>query len=152
MTCPSNSTSVPGEHLVTLAQAIAADAHQGQVDKAGRPYIEHPQRVAARVADDPLAAATAWLHDVVEDTPWTLQALDEAGVPTSVLEAVDALTKREGEPAASYYARVRQNPLARRVKLADLDDNSDAQRLDLLPPETQERLRLKYEGARRALA
>lgn len=133
-----------------LAETVARTAHDGQFDKAGQPYISHPARVAARVADDEHAVVVAWLHDVVEDTATTLTEL-AATFPAAVVRAVDALTKRPGEPVNAYYARVRAVPLARRVKLADLADNSDATRLARLDPATRERLRAKYAHAHAVL-
>lgn len=135
-----------GRSVSALAEQLAREAHEGQVDKAGNPYITHPARVAARVADDEYAAAAAWLHDVVEDTDVTLSDL-EARFPTEVTDAVDALTRRDGEAPADYYARVRQVPLALQVKLADLEDNSDPARLALLDAATRDRLTAKYARA-----
>lgn len=136
--------------IAVLAKEIAAAAHRGQVDKAGQPYITHPARVAARVAGDEHAVAAAWLHDVVEDTPVTLADLEDS-FPTEVTIAVDALTRRPGEAPADYYARVRAVPLALTVKLADLADNSDPQRLARLDVATRERLIAKYARARAEL-
>lgn len=136
--------------ITQAAQRIATVAHTGQVDKAGRPYITHPARVAARVAGDDHAVAVAWLHDVVEDTTVTLTDLGEQ-FPAEVVAAVDALTRRDGEEPAEYYARVRRIPLALTVKLADLADNSDPQRLARLDDATRERLVAKYARARAEL-
>lgn len=133
------------------AELLARTAHQGQVDKAGRAYITHPERVAARVRGDQEAEAAAWLHDVVEDTGYGLDDLRAKGFPESVVLAVDAVTKRAGESKDAYYARVASNPLAVKVKLADLDDNSDPARLALLDEATRERLIAKYEYARARL-
>lgn len=138
--------------LARRAEALAVAAHAGQTDKAGRPYIEHPARVAVRVApcgDE--AVAVAWLHDVAEDTEVSLGDLREAGFPEHVVSAVDALTKRSGEPLADYCGRVAANRLALLVKTADLADNSDPQRLALLDPRTRARLEAKYARARRLL-
>lgn len=126
--------------ITQAAQRIATVAHAGQVDKAGRPYITHPARVAARVAGDDHAVAVAWLHDVVEDTTVTLADLREQ-FPAEVVAAVDD----------EYYARVRRVPLALTVKLADLADNSDPQRLARLDDATRERLVAKYARARAEL-
>ncbi len=136
--------------IAELAEMIAAEAHAGQVDKAGQPYITHPARVAARVAGDEHAVAAAWLHDVVEDTEVTLADLEQA-FPPDVTAAVDALTRRRDEPPAEYYARVRRVPLALTVKLADMADNSDPQRLAQLDAATRERLIAKYARARAEL-
>lgn len=102
---------------------IANHAHAGQFDKGGKPYILHPLRVMmAMDGDDERIVAV--LHDVVEDSCWLLEALIEQGLRPDLAEAVDALTHRDGEPyMASYIERVAANPLARKVKLADLADN-----------------------------
>ncbi len=94
---------------ITAAQQVASDAHAGQTDKAGRPYLDHPRRVAAHVAgttDDPDAVAAAWLHDVVEDTAITLDQLRALGFPETVIDAVDALTRRPGPTAERRWAVV----------------------------------------------
>lgn len=138
------------QHLleqVELARQIATRAHAGQTDKAGRPYIDHPRRVAARLADLQ-AQAAAWLHDVIEDTEVTAEDLRNEGVDDEVIAAVELLT-RTGDDA--YYARIAEHPLAREVKLADIADNTDPARTALLDPETRQRLATKYEHARRAL-
>lgn len=139
--------------IVAQARDLAHRAHAGQVDKAGRPYIEHVARVAAAVSDDPEAEAVAWLHDVAEDSPHMHSEL--LGFDLRILEAVGALTRIAGSPEISgamrYYAAIRSNPIALRVKLADIADNSDEARLALLDDETAARLRLKYAKARRAL-
>lgn len=136
--------------LERAAEEIARRAHAGQVDKAGSPYIEHPRRVAERAAVlagprlRASAVATAWLHDVVEDTPVGLEDLAADGIPTEVLTAVELVTKKVGEPVETYFARIRQNPLARVVKMADLIDNTDPNRVKKLDEETRERLGAKY--------
>jgi (p)ppGpp synthase/HD superfamily hydrolase len=141
--------------LVAEARRIATEAHAGQVDKIGDPYIGHPERVAEHIASvgahDAEAIAVAWLHDVVEDTDVTLDALRSAGFDEYVVAAVDAVTRRRGESAAEYYGRVSANSLARLVKLADVMDNTDAERMSRLDPETRKRLARKYEWALRAI-
>ena len=137
------------------ARRVALQAHDGQVDKAGAPYITHPARVAARVRDaggGVRAEAVAWLHDVVEDCGVTLDDLRGQGFDDGVVAAVDALTRRDGVPAEAYYARIAADPLALAVKLADVADNADPARLALLDPATRTRLEDKYAAARRALA
>lgn len=133
--------------LVERAEGVARRAHGRQVDKAGLPYIGHPERVAAAVAGDPVAQAVAWLHDVVEDTDVTLADLRDAGLPERVVVAVDAITRRDEEPRDDYYARVANDPIALRVKRADIADNSGSQRMGLLDEATQARLRAKYAHA-----
>jgi (p)ppGpp synthase/HD superfamily hydrolase len=129
------------------AIAIAAEAHAGQVDKAGTPYILHPLRVMLRVRTAPERIA-AVLHDVVEDTPWTLEALAAEGFAAEVLSAVEALTRREGESYEAFVARAGADPIGRAVKLADLAENMDLTRLDA--PSAQDLARL--ERYRRAVA
>lgn len=135
--------------LVARAKELAYRAHAGQVDKAGRPYIEHVARVAAAVADDPEAEAVAWLHDVLEDQPWAEQACwDTLGL--NLMLCVILLT-RTTATGSQYYSRIRKVPLALRVKLADIADNADESRLSLLDDKTADRLRRKYAKAREAL-
>lgn len=116
--------------MSTLERAIeiAAQAHAGQLDKAGAPYILHPLRVMLRM-EDAEARIAAVLHDVVEDSNWTLDALAREGFSDTVLRAVDALTKRPGEDRFDAARRAARDPLARRVKLADNAENSDLSRI-----------------------
>jgi len=110
------------------AIALAADAHQGQKDKAGQPYILHPLRIMLRLSGEQERIA-AVLHDVVEDTHWTLEQLRQEGFAEGVLEAVEALTRREGEDYFDFVRRAAENPIARVVKIADLEDNADPSRI-----------------------
>ena len=112
----------------SIARAIAERAHAGQVDKAGKPYIGHPAHVAISVEGDK-AKAVAWLHDVVEDTPMTFDDLRAAGIDDEVLAALELLTHDKTVPYMEYVAAIRENDLARTVKLADLAHNSDLSRL-----------------------
>ncbi|HEX6748587.1 MAG TPA: HD domain-containing protein [Longimicrobium sp.] len=128
---------------------IAVEAHAGQKDRAGAPYILHPLRVMFRVQTEAERMA-AVLHDVVEDTPWTLDDLRARGFAEEVVEAVDALTKREGEPYDAFVDRSAANPVARRVKIADLEDNMDVRRTGNLSEKDVERLN-KYLRAWRRL-
>lgn len=132
------------------AKALAHRAHAGQLDKAGRPYIEHVSRVAAAVADDPAAEVVAWLHDCMEDAPWTEEII-RCNFPLRISLAVAAITRWPGHSADWYYARVRENALALRVKLADIADNANEQRLALLDERVATYLRMKYAKARQAL-
>lgn len=127
------------------AIALAALAHEGQTDKAGQPYILHPLRVMLACQGE-AAQICAVLHDVVEDTPWTLAALREAGYSESVLMTLDHLTKRPGENYEQFIDRVLENELACLVKLADLADNQDLSRLAEVTTADQERL-LRYQAA-----
>lgn len=136
--------------MVRVAELIATRAHAGQTDKSGSAYITHPARVVARLHTR-REQMTGWLHDVVEDTDTTLADLTEAGLPAEVVAAVDALTRRPGEDPDTYYGRVATDPLAVAVKHADLDDNSDPDRLAQLDTETRARLGRKYAHARAVL-
>jgi (p)ppGpp synthase/HD superfamily hydrolase len=110
------------------AIAIAAEAHAGQVDKAGQPYILHPLRVMLRVASDHERMA-AVLHDVVEDTGVSLPQLAAEGFAPQVVAAVEALTKRPGESRVDAAQRAAADPIARKVKLADNAENMDLTRI-----------------------
>ncbi|QSQ19860.1 GTP pyrophosphokinase [Pyxidicoccus parkwayensis] len=127
------------------ALALAVQAHRGQKDKAGQTYILHPLRVMMRLETD-AERTVALLHDVVEDTPWTLEKLRAEGYPEEVLSALDALTRRDGETYEAFIERVRPHALARRVKLADLEDNMDVRRLAAVTPKDAERL-ARYRAA-----
>jgi hypothetical protein len=131
------------------AIALATDAHAGMTDKAGRPYIEHPIRVMAAMGTD-VERMIAVLHDVLEDTPVTVDELRTRGCPPEVVEAVEILTKRNGENYDEFIQRIRdsRNELALRVKLADIADNEDEKRLALLDPAVAQRLRSKYSDTR----
>ena len=121
------------------AIVLASQAHAGQVDKTGQPYILHPLRVMLRLGD-PAARIVAMLHDVVEDTDITLDDLRRGGYPAEVVEAVDLVTRREGESYEAFIERLAPHPIARLVKLADLEDNMDTSRLPGITEKTRERL------------
>ena len=108
--------------VLERAIALALRAHAGHVDRAGKPYILHPLRVMLRF-EEPLAMIAAVLHDVVEDSDITLEDLRTARFPEEVVSAVDALTRRPNETYDVYIRRAAENPLARQVKIADLEDN-----------------------------
>jgi len=110
------------DQIFVRAVRIATNAHRGQTGKDGRPYIEHCERVAMRV--EPALRPIAYLHDVVEKSEgWTMDRLRLDGFPETVIEAVDALTRRKGEDEESFVLRAASNPLALPVKRADLEDN-----------------------------
>lgn len=128
--------------LYDKALQIAVRAHKGQKDKAGHDYILHPIRVSER-CDDPRAKIVALLHDTIEDTDVTADYLREEGFTEEIVEAVLAVTRREGEEYDDYVRRAAQNELGRMVKRADLEDNMDIRRLPELTDRDVERLR-KY--------
>jgi hypothetical protein len=110
------------------AIAIAAEAHRGQIDKAGRPYILHPIRVML-ACNDEAAQIVAVLHDVVEDTDWTAEALRAEGAGEDILAALDTVTRRTDETYSALIERAARNEIGRAVKIADLHDNLDLSRL-----------------------
>lgn len=118
---------------------IAVAAHRGQTDKAGQPYILHPLRLLAQMRTEP-EQIVAVLHDVVEDSDWTFEDLRERSFDDEILAALDALTRRDGEPYETYVERAAADPIARRVKIADLEDNLDVRRLGPLTDADRERL------------
>ena len=133
--------------MSTLERAIqiAVQAHMGQKDKGGEPYILHPLRIMFTMHTD-LERIVAVLHDVVEDSEWTLDHLRDEGFPDQVLAAVDCLTRKSDEPYEDFIERVQINTLARTVKIADLEDNLDASRIPELTDKDIERIR-KYQKA-----
>ena len=131
------------------AIAIAAEAHAGAQDKAGQPYILHPLRVMLRLAATE-ERIVAVLHDVVEDTPVTLEQLRENGFSEVVVAAVEALTKRQGETRLQAAERAAVNPIARAVKLADNAENMDLSRISAPTEKDYARLR-EYEQVRALL-
>lgn len=129
------------------AIAIAAEAHAGQVDKAGEPYILHPLRVMMRLetVEDRIVGV---LHDVVEDNPtWPLAALRAEGFSDAILQAIDAVTRREDEDYETFVRRAGGNEIGRRVKLADLADNLELARIKTPGPMDHERME-RYRKAR----
>ena len=127
------------------AYEIAKRAHLGQIDKAGEDYIKHPEKVASFVNSDE-EKAVAYLHDVIEDTKLTLEDLREYGFSEEVLKAVDVITKKKGQDYQTYLNFVKENKLARVVKLADLRHNSDLTRLINITEKDIER-KEKYQKA-----
>lgn len=118
---------------------FAEECHRGQVDKDGAMYILHPLRVMRKM-DSETEKIVGVLHDVVEDTPVTLQILKEKGYSQEIVDAVDCLTKREDESYEDFIERCKQNPIALKVKIADLEDNMDIRRIDVLTEKDMERL------------
>jgi hypothetical protein len=125
--------------MATIEKAlqIAAKAHEGQKDKDGQPYILHPLRLMMAVEGEE-ARIVAVLHDVVEDTAVTLDDLRAAGFGEGIIAAVACVTHRKGDESyADYVVRCKGNDIARRVKLADLDNNARLGRVLLRPDRLQ---------------
>lgn len=114
---------------IELAKKIATEAHRGQFRRNGKtPYIKHPKAVAKELEQYYLMRETylpvAWLHDVLENTDLHILDLLHRGIPFEIAAAVEALTKRDDEDYLQYILRVRRNPIAIMVKIADMKDNS----------------------------
>ena len=130
---------------IERAVVIAAEAHAGQVDKAGAAYLLHPLRLMLQVETED-ERIVAVLHDVVEDSDWTLEALRAEGFSEPVLAAIDSVTRRGGETYDAFVQRAGRDPIGRPVKLADLRDNCDLGRIP--SPTDKDRSRVaKYERA-----
>ena len=115
--------------LTKMAMKLCFAAHKDQLDKSGLPYVFHPFHLAEQMTDE-LTTVTALRHGVVEDTPYSLEDLRQMGFPEEVMEALRLLTHDDDTPYLDYVVRLKDNPIARAVKLADLRHNSDMTRLD----------------------
>ena len=134
--------------MATLEQAIslAAKQHEGQVDKANAPYILHPLRVMLNVPTIE-HKIVAVLHDILEDTETTIEDLYQFGFQEHIIDSIVALTKKQGETRLEAAQRARQNPIARVVKLADINDNMDLSRISSPTSKDFERLN-EYQQVR----
>jgi (p)ppGpp synthase/HD superfamily hydrolase len=131
--------------LLEKAIQLAVYAHRGQVDKSGQPYILHPLRIMLSV-DTTEEKIVAVLHDVVEDTSFTIEDLVSEGIPDICVQAIELLTHDKAIPYMNYIEQIATNPLSTKVKLADLRDNSDISRLKEITDTDKERLK-KYRIA-----
>lgn len=131
--------------MTKQAMKIAYEAHEGQTDKSGIPYIFHPIHLAEQMTDED-TCTVALLHDVVEDTHFTIDDLREQGFPKQITDAILLLSHDKSVPYLDYVKGVRDNPIARTVKLTDLRHNSDMSRLDFVDEKTCERID-KYRKA-----
>lgn len=129
-----------------MAMKLCFQAHKEQVDKVGLPYIFHPFHLAEQMEDE-LTVTVALLHDVVEDSEYTLEDLRQRGFAPEVLEAVALLTHDPAVPYEDYLVPIKANPIARRVKLADLTHNSDPTRVR----EATESMLARWEKYRKAI-
>ena len=110
------------------AVSIAIDAHKDQFDKVGKPYITHVFRVMEKGRND-TEKICGVLHDVVEDTPWTLEELEAEGFAPEIIETLALLTHDEQDSYESYIQQIHAHPIACRIKIHDLEDNMDIRRL-----------------------
>jgi (p)ppGpp synthase/HD superfamily hydrolase len=115
--------------LTKKALRLCFDAHREQVDKTGLPYVFHPFHLAEQMKDE-YTTVCALLHDVVEDTDYTLEDLRDMGFPHEVVDALALLTHDPAVPYMDYVKVIATNPIARKVKMADLRHNSDLSRMD----------------------
>ena len=111
--------------LIEQSLAIALRAYAGKTDKAGHAYILHPLRLMAKMSNE-TEMSVALLHDVIEDSDITAAQLLTEGIPEQVVTAVLCLSKQRNETYQDFVLRAKQNPLARKVKLADIEDNMAA--------------------------
>ncbi len=131
--------------LTKKAMRLCFQAHKDQVDKSGMPYVFHPFHLAEQMTSED-TTVVALLHDVVEDTAYTLGDLRAMGYPPQVIEALALMTHDDAMPYLDYVAALKENPIARAVKLADLRHNSDLTRLDTVDAKARERV-AKYAKA-----
>ena len=135
--------------LTSKALKLCFTAHKDQLDKSGLPYVFHPFHLAGQMTNEYTTIA-ALLHDVVEDTAYTFSDLAAMGFPEEVISALRLLTHDPAVPYMEYVAQIKQNPVARAVKLADLRHNSDLTRLDQIDERALARVE-KYAAAIRLL-
>lgn len=131
--------------LTKLALKVAFDAHKEQTDKNGIPYIFHPYHLAEQMTDE-ISTCVALLHDVVEDTTVTFTQLSEIGFPSEIIDTLKLLTHDADVPYMDYVRKIADNPIAKKVKLADLRHNSDLTRMDVVSDKDLAR-RKKYLDA-----
>lgn len=131
--------------LTKKALKISFNAHKNQVDKSGMPYVFHPFHLAEQM-DDEYSVCVALLHDVIEDTDITVEDLKAEGFPKEVINAIELMTHSDSVPYLDYVKIIKNNSIARKVKLADLKHNSDLSRLDNIDDKALERVE-KYKKA-----
>lgn len=131
------------------ALKLCFEAHKEQVDKSGMPYVFHPFHVAEEM-DDEETTVVALLHDLIEDTDYTLDDLRNMGFSNKVVEAIEAMTHLPEVSYEDYLRNIKRNPIAKKVKLADVRHNSDQTRLDVID-ERAEYWKKKYQFAYQVL-
>lgn len=127
------------------ALRLCFEAHKNQVDKSGMPYVFHPFHLAEQMTDEN-TTVVALLHDVIEDTTYTINDLKNMGFNDTILEAISLMTHSKDVPYMDYVTEIKKNPIAKAVKLADLKHNSDLSRLDVVDEKSIERTK-KYKKA-----
>ena len=131
--------------MTKIALRLCFEAHRDQLDKSGLPYVFHPFHLAEQMTDED-TTVVALLHDLIEDTDHTLEELRALGFGEQILTAIALMTHDESVPYMEYVAAIKENPIARAVKLADLRHNSDLTRLESVTPYDVERTE-KYAQA-----
>lgn len=127
------------------AMKLCFEKHKEQFDKSGLPYVFHPFHLAEQMQDED-STIVALLHDVVEDTNITFEDLSKLGFSSKIIDALRLLTHEEGVPYMEYVKKIKNNELARKVKIADLTHNSDLTRLDVVDEKSINRVK-KYKDA-----
>ena len=135
--------------MTKIALKLCFNAHKEQIDKSGMPYVFHPFHLAEQMTDEP-TTVVALLHDLIEDTAYTLDDLHALGFSEQICEAIALMTHDEAVAYMDYVAAIKENPIARTVKLADLRHNSDMTRLDTVTERDLARAE-KYAAAIRLL-
>lgn len=135
--------------LIEKSLQIALQAHTGQTDKAGQAYVLHPLRIMAKMHTEE-EMSVALLHDVIEDSDISAASLLDSGIPIAIVDAVECLTKLDGENYAQFIQRVLTNRLAVKIKMADIEDNIQVLRMDSLSDADLERVK-KYHTAWKTL-
>lgn len=131
--------------MTKRALKLSYEAHKDQVDKSGVPYVFHPFHLAEQMQDE-ATTCVALLHDIIEDTDYTLDDLSSKGFSDEIVSAIVRMTHNKSVPYMEYIARIAENPIAKAVKLADLKHNSDLSRLDIVAEKDLKRVR-KYKAA-----
>lgn len=131
------------------ALKLCFEVHKSQVDKSGVPYVFHPVHLAEQMENEE-AIIVALLHDVIEDSDYTLKDITQMGFSEKITEALSLLTHKHSEPYMEYIAKLKDNSIARVVKLADLEHNSDLSQLDVIDDRALKQNK-KYQTAIRLL-
>ena len=131
--------------MTKIALKLCFEAHKNQQDKSGLPYVFHPFHLAEQMKDEN-TTIVALLHDIVEDTPCTIDELRNIGFDNQIIEAISIMTHNESVPYMEYIRQIKPNPIAKAVKLADLKHNSDLTRLDMITEKDLKRVE-KYQTA-----
>ena len=119
--------------MTKIALKLCFEAHKDQIDKSDMPYVFHPFHLAEQMTDED-TTVVALLHDLIEDTDYTLTDLKNMGFSDKIIDAIALMTHDDAVPYMDYVAAIKQNPVAKAVKLADLKHNSDMSRLETVTP------------------